>query len=708
MADDIQAGNGQTLDQQIDPMQQQPQQDFNSSQTPGPQEQNPAQAAPAQNQQNQQNQPRPGQNPPQPQTPQPQTPQPQSDHQQWYQKVMEAASGGAVHYTTTDPKTGQVTQNIVHRPMKAMGASILAGAIAGMMGGMQSPAKLNTYGQRDLSGAAQAGAQAGTQVAQAPSQRAQKMSDQQLATSLATTDQNMKLHHQHLADTQLEGQNQEAAKQRIQSAAMDADPIMASMAETYKDLGQKDTSEVMPGDELQNRMAKGDIHVSDKSAFIVGSKPIIGPDGQVTGDMPQYRVYDPSAQVAITKEIQDKYPKFKNAALGQMVPVQAFWQSYNDMQSARTSKAIGTQLEKDFKDAGTPAKEGAFDSVTPILRKYNAAIAGLDPDQIPPALRKLGVAESTINQLTSLYPPGYKAQTFVDKRANDEREQRKQQDEETQKRESAITLQREKDLALFKKSIGVSDSDSVSNTKSFANEWVDPKTKMHYDLSDPVMNMVEGNEDPTQMTKRSKTYNQDLKMANAYSFARYGKPFDLAQAQSDYKYATSVPTQNTIKMLQSLTGEGGKNNAGTLAQLQSQFDALGNTPVPKMNELANWASKNAGNPAVTNFNATLVPVSDEMGKILGGGVATDSSRAEARSILDAAFSQGQGKGAINSIRGAMAQRQNAMLGNNRYLSKQYGKMDMPHVVPQGKIPAYKDGQLIGYADDKQGNGYKQF
>jgi len=61
-------------------------------------------------------------------------------------------------------------------------------------------------------------------------------------------------------------------------------------------------------------------------------------------------------------------------------------------------------------------------------------------------------------------------------------------------------------------------------------------------------------------------------MANAYSFARYGKPFDLAQAQSDYKYATSVPTQNTIKMLQSLTGEGGKNNAGTLAQLQSQFD----------------------------------------------------------------------------------------------------------------------------------------
>jgi hypothetical protein len=706
MPDDIQDNSGQTLDEQINPMTAQSQPDFNASTTPGPQSPTQAPAMPqAQGsvQQNQ-NQPRPqvqGQNQPQP-------PLQQQIHQSMFNKVLEAFSGGPTKYTHTDPQTGQVSQVVQHNPKKAMAASILAGAISGMLAGTQAPANLNKYGQRDLSGAAQAGAQAGQNIVNARNQGAQNLDDKQKQSYLATVDQNMKLHQQHLADTQLEGQNQDAARQRIERAAMDADPIMASMAETYKDLGQKDTSEVMPGDELQNRMAKGDIHVSDKSAFIVGSKPIIGQDGQVTGHMPQYRVYDPSAQVAITKEIQDKYPKFKNAALGQMVPVQAFWQSYNDMQSARTSKAIGTQLEQDFKDAGTPAKEGAFDSVTPILRKYNAAIAGLDPDQIPPALRKLGVAESTINQLTSLYPPGYKAQTFVDKRANDEREQRKQQDEETQKRESAITLQREKDLALFKKSIGVYDSDSVSNTKSFANEWVDPKTKMHYDLSDPVMNMVEGNEDPTQMTKRSKTYNQDLKMANAYSFARYGKPFDLAQAQSDYKYATSVPTQNTIKMLQSLTGEGGKNNAGTLAQLQSQFDALGNTPVPKMNELANWASKNAGNPAVTNFNATLVPVSDEMGKILGGGVATDSSRAEARSILDAAFSQGQGKGAINAIRGAMAQRQNAMLGNNRYLSKQYGKMDMPHVVPQGKIPAYKDGQLIGYADDKQGNGYKQF
>jgi hypothetical protein len=86
-----------------------------------------------------------------------------------------------------------------------------------------------------------------------------------------------------------------------------------------------------------------------------------------------------------------------------------------------------------------------------------------------------------------------------------------------------------------------------------------------------------------------------------------------------------------------------------------------------------------GKPEVTNFGATLLGVSDEMGKILGGGVATDSSRPEARHILDKAFSQAQGQGAINSIRGALANRQNSLTAGNRYLMKQYGQMTVPPV-----------------------------
>ena len=145
-------------------------------------------------------------------------------------------------------------------------------------------------------------------------------------------------------------------------------------------------------------------------------------------------------------------------------------------------------------------------------------------------------------------------------------------------------------------------------------------------------------------------------------------------------------------VLRSLTGSDNQNAGGTLAQLQSQFDALGNTRIPKLNDIENWMNQNAGKPEVTNFGATLVGVSDEMGKILGGGVATDASRKEAREILDKAFSGSQGRGAIAAVRGALANRQNALTENNRYLLKSFGQMAMPQaagaarVVPAGAIP----------------------
>jgi hypothetical protein len=304
-----------------------------------------------------------------------------------------------------------------------------------------------------------------------------------------------------------------------------------------------------------------------------------------------------------------------------------------------------------------------------------------------------------------------KANAWLDKehdaRLTADAQAKKSADLEQKQAESDISLDKEKKLAQFKKSIGADNSDAVSNTKSYTNEWVNPKTGVHYDLSSPVMNMVEGNQDPSQLTKRGKNYDANLKLANDYSFARYGKPFDAAQAQEDYKYANAKSTQDTIKMLQSLTGDDNKNTSGTLAQLQTQLDALGNTRVPRYNELANWVDKNAGNPAVTDFNATLLGVSDEMGKILGGGVATDSSRKEARDIIDKSFSGQQGHGAIASIRGSMANRQNAMVGKNVYLSKQYSKMDNPmsqqHDVPVGAFKGYDaQGNLVGYktADGK--------
>lgn len=343
------------------------------------------------------------------------------NHAHWYQKALEAASGGPTVSTSVDPQTGQVTRTVNHRPMKSMGASILAGAIAGMMGGLQAPDAFNAAGTRDLSGSARAGAAAGGAVAQAPSRQAQNLSDQQYTAALATTDQNMKLHHQYLADTQLEGQNADAAYARLKQQTADTAPIIAGMDDMNKQLGQENAGEDISGSELEKRFHSNDLHVSKDAAFVVGSRPIIGSDGQITGYEPMYRVYDPTAKALMSDEIRKQYPQFAPVANGTPIPVQAFWRAYNDKQNTRFSQGFSAQLENDFKDVGLKVKPGAFDNVAKQLVKYNAAIAGLDPDEIPGALRKAGANESLINQVTSLYPQGYKAADFSNARDKDKK-----------------------------------------------------------------------------------------------------------------------------------------------------------------------------------------------------------------------------------------------------------------------------------------------
>jgi hypothetical protein len=602
-----------------------------------------------------------------------------------YRGILEMLGGGPVKFNHTDPETGKITQVIEHRPAKAVGMGILSAALAGMFAGQSAPGGRNpATGGLDLSGAAQAGAAVGQAAAQKPSQQAQQRDDKAYASQINTTDHNLKVHQMMLANTQQQGSI-------MQSSIDDAEPIINSLEIAQKDVPQQlIKKQGVTEDELNKMLQDKSAHVTRDSVLPDGmadvydenGKQVMNPDGTPKKTF-TYTVYDHNGMVNLTDELRKANPELVSAAPGQQLPVKALaklWRQRGESSAAqgyvsdfqkRLKNMTGNDQEPiDLKDAID--KDPILAGIKPILGRY----AGMDPDKALEKMQSDKVDPNVIGSFQRLL--GINTGDLAESRASLEREQRKQQDIETQKRLSEVTLQREKDLADYKKKLGItSDNESVSNAKSFPHEWVDDKSGMHYDLSDPVMNMVEGNEDPTQMTKRSKSYNQDLKMANAYSFARYGKPFDLAQAQSDYKYATAVPTQNTLKLLQSLTGEGNKNNSGTFKQLEDKFNDLGNTQIPKVNDIFNWLSTNSGQPGVPAFDATLLGVADEYGKILGGGVATDSSRNEAKAIISKAFSEQQGKAALNAIRGTLANRQNAMVGQNRYLAKQYGKMDQP-------------------------------
>jgi hypothetical protein len=188
-----------------------------------------------------------------------------------------------------------------------------------------------------------------------------------------------------------------------------------------------------------------------------------------------------------------------------------------------------------------------------------------------------------------------------------------------------------------------------------------------WDQSSLPVSLVEGNMDPSQLSKRTKDYNANLQAANQYSMEKYGKPFDIGQAQSDYKYATHPQTQNTLKMIRAMADPGGSIEiAGNAAK------ALPKLPEETINKVFNLGATEFGSPEATNFHTAMLGLADEYSKVMGGGISTDTGRQAALNILKAHYSSGQIDGAIKVMRKDIDARQSALVGGNRYLLKQYG------------------------------------
>ncbi len=173
--------------------------------------------------------------------------------------------------------------------------------------------------------------------------------------------------------------------------------------------------------------------------------------------------------------------------------------------------------------------------------------------------------------------------------------------------------------------------------------------------------------DPSQVPKRGAAYLKIAKEADDYSMQTYGKHFDMAQAQADYDYAKNTQTQNTLKMVQGMTEKGGAIDiAQNAAKNLPQFDTQ------TFNKIFNAAETQFGSSDATNFHTAMLGLADEYSKVMGGGVSSDTGRDQALSILKAAYSKGQLSGAIDIMRQDIAARQKALIGDNRYLRKQYG------------------------------------
>jgi hypothetical protein len=206
--------------------------------------------------------------------------------------------------------------------------------------------------------------------------------------------------------------------------------------------------------------------------------------------------------------------------------------------------------------------------------------------------------------------------------------------------------------------------------------------------------LVEGQLDPSQLQKRGSTYGAILSAADAYSRQKYGKPFDVAKATQDYKFASNVGTQNTLKYLNSLTGANGK--PGNLDTLIGISNNISRTNFPSLNDVAAWARLQTGDPAMAQYHTALTEVSDQVAKILqGGGTGTsDAKLRQAQDLFNSGFSKDQIKAVGTTLRDLLSNRKRELIGDNTYLQRSYGNSS----APQGK-PVYVDGKIVGYTTD---------
>ncbi len=190
----------------------------------------------------------------------------------------------------------------------------------------------------------------------------------------------------------------------------------------------------------------------------------------------------------------------------------------------------------------------------------------------------------------------------------------------------------------------------------------------------PVM-LVEGQMDPSQLSKRvSKGYSMNavLEAASRYSQQKYGQPFSVAQATSDFKYATNPQTQNTLRMINGMTDAGG--SLDIVANAAKNLPAVNSTVA---NKLFNIGSAQFGDPVLTNFHVAMLGLADEYSKVMGGGTSSDTGRQQALDILKDGYSNNQIAGAINILRSDIAARKAAIVGTNRYLQRQFGQKMAP-------------------------------
>jgi len=245
-----------------------------------------------------------------PATPPPAPPTPQSLHASIFSGVLKTLGGGTQYINKTDPTTGETTQVPIQQSRGQLGKSILAGAIAGMFGGMGAR---DAEGRHDPMKAAQEGFQAGQKPMQDKVAQLQKTADEDTSRRQMVMKNNMDLMHQQMAMTHMQhSELQETADNNNKGILADA----AAYDKNLSGLDVNDkTKQAVQGRGLTytDALAKLNGHWSDTMAIVDGYQDTRNPQ---TGQMetePTYAVLNPNVSIRMSEQQAAALAKFKPA-----------------------------------------------------------------------------------------------------------------------------------------------------------------------------------------------------------------------------------------------------------------------------------------------------------------------------------------------------------------------------------------------------------
>ncbi len=318
-------------------------------------------------------------------------------HSSIFDGVLKTLGGGTQYINKTDPTTGETTQVPIQQSRGQLGKSIIAGAIAGMFGGMGAR---DAEGRHDPMKAGQEGFVAGQQPMAKRVSALQQTSDEDISRRQMVMKNNLDLVHQQIAMThQAHADLQETSDRNTAG-------ILADAANYDKNLAGADvndpTKKALIGQKMTYEQALAALkgHWSDQNAIVDGYQDIRNPE---TGQMethPTYAILNPAVSVKMSEAQAKEFAQFKpayanayQATGGNLnIPLHRYAADMNQLNSLKQTQAFFEQEKDALGIKNTP-------DFAAIARKGGQPVLDAVKD-VENALAQNGDATAALKRLT--------------------------------------------------------------------------------------------------------------------------------------------------------------------------------------------------------------------------------------------------------------------------------------------------------------------